>query len=187
MKFIRLVIICQFLTLASAFPMFAKEWRDIVPLRSTRADVERLLGKPQTGSRGIYRTENERISVSYSDGPCGYYSEGWKVPLDTVVSLTVYPNKPLKFADLKLDETKYEKQRDYHVEFIYYYTNKKEGITYTVEVGEGLVTGIEYFPQANDNDLRCPQTAPNNSFNRSGISLDVIVNSDASRTFFPPG
>jgi hypothetical protein len=37
--------------------------------------------------------------------------------------------------------------------------------------------------------LRCvDNNAPsNNSFNRSGISLPLIVNLDAARQFFPPG
>jgi hypothetical protein len=31
------------------------------------------------------------------------------------------------------------------------------------------------------------RTKPNNSFNRSGINLNVIENLDAARQFFPPG
>jgi hypothetical protein len=77
------------------------------------------------------------------------------VPLDTVVSISVYPKNPPKLAGLKLDVSKYEKKRDVHVESIYYYINTEEGINFTVEVGEGLVTGIEYYPSAKDNHLRC--------------------------------
>ena len=132
--------------------MFAKEWRGIIPLRSTRADVERLLGPPEPGYNSVYLTRSERISVSYSEGPCDY---GWQVPPDTVISFSVYPKNPSKFADVRLDEGKYEKRRDIHMESTYYYINKEEGINYTVEVGEGVVTGIEYFPSAKDNYLRC--------------------------------
>jgi hypothetical protein len=36
------------LLLAVMSEAFAKEWRGITPLKSTRADVERLLGKPNS-------------------------------------------------------------------------------------------------------------------------------------------
>jgi hypothetical protein len=130
----------------------AGDWRGIVPLRSTRADVERLLGPPAQGSRNVYLTGSERISVSYSERLCDY---GWQVPLDTVISFSVYAKTPPALAGIKLDERKYVKRRDYHNESIYYYINQEEGINYTVDVGAGLVTGIEYYPSAKDNNRRC--------------------------------
>jgi hypothetical protein len=46
--------------------LMAKEWREIVPLKSTKFDVERLLGKPN--HLGRYDIENERVSILYSQG-----------------------------------------------------------------------------------------------------------------------
>lgn len=62
---IAILIIGPFVTVVKA-----KEWRGIVPLRSTRADVERLLGddsekKPLT----TYQTKQEAVSVLYASGP----------------------------------------------------------------------------------------------------------------------
>src|SRR5215510_11066963 len=48
--------------------VFSKPWRGIVPLISTRSDVERLLGKPNDS--GLYELNGEAASVIYSDGPC---------------------------------------------------------------------------------------------------------------------
>jgi hypothetical protein len=45
--------------------VFAEEWRGIVPLRSTRADVVRLLGKPN--ELGRYEVNGERADIIYSD------------------------------------------------------------------------------------------------------------------------
>ena len=45
-----------------------KEWRGITPLKSTRTEVESLLGKPD--KFGFYQLENERASIQYSTGPC---------------------------------------------------------------------------------------------------------------------
>src|SRR5687768_16252810 len=77
MNFMRLIIACPLIALLLVPSSFTKEWRGIIPLRSTRADVERLLGPPEPGSRGVYRTGSERITVSYAEGPCDY---GWQVP-----------------------------------------------------------------------------------------------------------
>src|SRR3712207_3984167 len=95
--------------LALLSPPPAGEWRGIAPLRSTRADVERVLGRPETESGSVYATERERVSVTYSRRPCDY---GWRLPPDTVISFFVHPKQPPKLADLKLDEKKYERRRD---------------------------------------------------------------------------
>ena len=48
----------------------AQGWRGIVPLHSTRADVERLVGSPMTPNGITYDLKNERVNVVYSDGGC---------------------------------------------------------------------------------------------------------------------
>lgn len=142
------------LALASTTP--AKEWRGITPLRSTRADVERLLGPPEPGSGSVYVTEGERVSVTYARRACDY---GWRVPLDTVISFFVHPMKPLKLSDLKLDAKRYERRRDSHVETIHYYIDLEAGINYTVESPGELVTGVEYYAPLGDKALLCQPAA----------------------------
>jgi heavy metal-binding protein len=152
MKHISRALSCLFITLVLTQISKAGDWRGIVPLRSTRTEVERLLGAPQKGSRSVYVTENETISVVYADTECAY---GWKIPTGTVVSFFVIAKKPLTLVDLKLDESKFVKRRDLHIETTYYYVNEKEGINYTVDVGRGVVTAVEYYPAANGNGIRC--------------------------------
>jgi hypothetical protein len=65
-------------------------WRGVVPLRSTRKDVERLIGPTYDATGSFYKTDQENVSVRYSDGPC-VGSTGWKVPLDTVLDITITP------------------------------------------------------------------------------------------------
>ena len=150
----QLLSIVVFSLLALAPPPPAKGWRGLAPLRSTRADVERLLGRPESEpeSGSVYVTAGERVSVSYSRRPCDY---GWQVPPDTVISFFVYPKQPPKLADLKLDEKKYERRRDYHIENIYYYIDREGGINYTVDSAAGLVTGVEYYPPLKSKAPRC--------------------------------
>jgi hypothetical protein len=47
----------------SAINVHAEAWRGIVPLKSTRADVERLLGRP--GEHGRYQFDKERAYIEY--------------------------------------------------------------------------------------------------------------------------
>src|SRR5215213_1897008 len=135
-------------------------WRGIVPLRSTRADVEKLLGQPVPESKALdaatYKTESERVFVLYSTGPCDVKpSNGWNVPRGTVISISVEPNVKPKFADLKLDASQYEKIRDPEVLDFTYYTNKKEGVSIEVNTSEGVVTTFRYSPMSEDHHLRC--------------------------------
>jgi hypothetical protein len=85
----------------------AKSWRGIVPLKSTRADVERLLGK--VDSWGRYQFEDERGSIRYRENPClGVYRPLEKdncecmVSRDTVVSIFVTPEVTRTFSSLNL-------------------------------------------------------------------------------------
>jgi hypothetical protein len=119
------------ISLSGLWPTFplaqAERWRGITPLHSTRADVERLVGPPTT-SHGVaftYETKEERILVFYSAGPCkNNVSEEWNVAPDPVLSITIHPNARLLIANLKLDESKYQKIPDKHAQSKVYYVNK---------------------------------------------------------------
>jgi hypothetical protein len=151
---------CLLVFLAVIQPQ-ANCWRGIAPLRSTRADVEKLLGRPVPESKALdaatYKTKSERVFVLYSTGACDVKpGNGWNVPRGTVISISVEPNVKPKLTDLKLDESKYDKARDPEVLFITYYTNEEEGISIEVNTEEGTVTTFRYSPMSKDNHLRCP-------------------------------
>jgi hypothetical protein len=155
-----MAVIFLLLALTTLTPSSAKGWRDIVPLHSTRADVERLLGPPSIDRSDItfYEFERESVSLHYAKGPCGVDSSGWNVPRDTVIIIRVRP-KPnlLRFADLKLDERRYKKETNDHVQYMINYINEEEGISYEVDTrDDNIVTAIEYFPATKDAYLRCP-------------------------------
>src|SRR5678815_4602228 len=106
-------------------------WHGVVPLRSTRADVTRLLGPPNVDGR-YYEIDNYIVHIDYSDGPCEKGKLGWNVPRDTVVSISLSPNHDLKFSDLQIDKKKLKKSNDGELPGIVYYTNDAEGITVSV-------------------------------------------------------
>jgi hypothetical protein len=159
-----MILTFLFVALATISHPQANSWHGIVPLRSTRADVEKLLGPPTPDSKAPYaadyKTNNERVFVLYSTGPCNVEpSHGWNVPRGTVINITVEPNIKPKFADLKIDESKYEKRRDPEILHAAYYTNEEEGVSITVNTDEGVVTAISYSPMSKDNHLRCPTSS----------------------------
>jgi hypothetical protein len=149
------------LLLAASLHVHAKEWRGIVPLHSTRADVEHILGRPfmDHGDTVVYQYETEKASIEYSKGPCSVELSPWNVPRDTVISIWVTP-KQLYFSDLKLDLTKYKKKQDDELSYIFNYVDENEGLSYQVnERISGSVTVIKYFPAARDEKLKCPEPA----------------------------
>lgn len=135
--------------------VFATEWRRIVPLRSTKADVERLLGKPN--ELGLYQLNGESASVIYSDGPCeGLYRPLEKdnckcvVAKDTVLSIFVEPKQGLKFSRLRLDKSKFIRTAIVSGPGLYSYSNRTDGIIYTVDESDDEVIDIEYLPTVAD-------------------------------------
>jgi hypothetical protein len=144
--------------LVAAIPLGAKEWRGITPLRSTRAEVERILGRSPdaSGSWAIYQTEKEAISILFASGPpCGTNAENeWRVPRGTVISITVSPKTVVLLTTLNIDESKFEKFRDPHKLNRIEYRNRDEG--QSISVVDNEVSSVTYFAAAKDLALRCP-------------------------------
>jgi hypothetical protein len=106
-------------------------WRGLVPLKSSRADVERMLGS-STGSVGdiyLYETKDEKVRVVYSQGSCEPSLEGqWKVPADTVLSTTVFPQSKVLVNSLRLDMTVYKRSQEVHPENWVWYVSSETGV-----------------------------------------------------------
>ena len=125
----------------------AKEWRGIVPLKSTRADVERLLGKPN--GLGRYQFDDERAYIYYSEGVCARGDDcSCLVPKDTVLNIFVTLEVEMKFSDLKIDRRGYQRTKSAHLPTVVSHSNEEEGIIYTVDEDE--VTEITYLPSGKD-------------------------------------
>lgn len=128
----------------------AAGWRGIVPLKSTRADVERLLGQP--GDHGRYQFDKERAYIHYAGtGPCQSVNECLcAVSEDTVISIYVELEVVMKFSALNLDQKKYKKLISQQDPTVASYSNNDEGIIYTTDQKDDDVTAIEYLPTAKD-------------------------------------
>jgi hypothetical protein len=135
-------------------------WRDLVPLRSTRAEVETRLGKPtfSFGTRYRYENENEKVEVIYSAGSCELSgADRWNVPKDVVIWMEVYPRKTSPIKEIHLDPKKYRRVQRWHPENLVRYENEEDGVVVHAIIwakAEELYF-FEYQPTAKDRALKC--------------------------------
>jgi hypothetical protein len=155
MRRINNLILVFLLTVSFSGIAIAKEWRGIVPLHSTRNDVEKLFGLSAYGGGYAYEFENERVffHYQYADKPCEKDLRGWEVPLNTVLAITVYPKNKTLFVKLGLDLNNYAVKPPTCLPGIYNYHNIEEGIGYSVN--NEVVDIISYVPSAKDKSLSC--------------------------------
>lgn len=110
------------------------QWRKIVVMRSTREDVERVLGRSEyRGFSASYNVEDGAIQVEYY--PFNYCESqpgaDLRVPQWTVVEITFTPDNPPKLTDLKLDLKKFRRQKESSdAPDLISYINKEEGVDY---------------------------------------------------------
>jgi hypothetical protein len=86
--------------------------------------------------------------------------DSWNVPKPTVTFIRVAPRKETYLADLKLDLSKFQKERgDYDVPTHFYYINESEGFSISVHEmlnnSGALIGAFVYGPESKDARLRC--------------------------------
>jgi hypothetical protein len=131
-----------------------KAWRGIVPLHSTRADVERLLGPSNVEDSG-YDIGGEQVRISYSSQGCQEgLPAGWKVPINTVVSISVSSKNETKLTDVLVPGKNYDRIYRVHTPQMVDYVDVQEGVRFTT--ADGSVQTMTYFgSEADDKKLRC--------------------------------
>jgi len=150
--------VCAVWLLLAASVATAREWRGIVPLKSTRVDVERLLGVPlqSIDSLSYYKLTNEIVVVHFQSDRCdsesGKFGYGWNVPIGTVTNIAVLPR-----GSHRLDE--YKVGNDFKVDdagagFIYH-SDPAGGLT--IETFNDRVTLVEYHAETAQHTLQCPR------------------------------
>lgn len=137
-------------------------WNGITPLKSTKMDVEKILGKRDAWSvarhAAGYETKGGKVFVLYSTGLCNVNPEhGWNIPELTVISVHFSPDypHPHRFSDLKIDRSKFERRPDPGSLHLVSYTNETDGISLTVDTADDSVRTFGFFPASKDNCLRC--------------------------------
>ena len=137
-----------------------KEWRSIVPLHSTRQDVERLISQNKIRCNAqacLYDLGTETVFVLYAsepickkDGP----TTSWRVPRDTVIEINIRFKTERQLSDLGFDLTKFERTVDKELPGWVYYNNREDGVE--IEGTDKTAIAVNYFQTAKDKKLRCP-------------------------------
>ncbi len=149
MKIAFLVIICLVLAGGLITPAQAKDFMGIVPLKSTRTEVEQKFGKAD--DTGDYQLKGKRFHVFYLEESC-QNTEVCEclVERDTVLEIRVYIRKELKLDRLKLNLQAYEKTESPHMLDRVTYSNSDEGIVYEVLKEDNTVIAMSFLPSKKD-------------------------------------
>jgi hypothetical protein len=146
----------------------AKEWRGIVPLHSTRADVEKLLGPqlpPPTfnntrmynlnSSWAIYFLPEGEVWFNFVDEKHEHPNCLGVLPHSTVLSITIEPNRKMTLSDIGIDPKKAKLFNGSNLKGFAYkgYLDKANGMAVILERGE--IYNITYIGAAKDRNL-CP-------------------------------
>lgn len=151
------------MVLVSSTSAAAKDWRGILPLHSTREDVEAALRPPPpppkdrhytlNKGRSIYFLDEGEVYIVFTDQDSLAQSNCEStVPPGVVSVIRVTPNTDVLVSDLNLDEksfTKFDASDQGHKGFI----DEKEGLV--IRAFEGKVQEMVYIASASDRK-RCP-------------------------------
>ncbi|HKO96609.1 MAG TPA: hypothetical protein VJU86_06445 [Pyrinomonadaceae bacterium] len=152
MKLRVLFLLAQLLTLLFVQNAWAKDWRGIVPLHSTRADVVRKFNQcANAADICTVRIGNEDAYIVFSTGAMSeYYECAKRLPTDTVLHIEVELKRPRKMSDLGIRESQFRgflpagaPEKSYNG-----YTDENEG--WVIETHKGRVTRLYYIAARND-------------------------------------
>lgn len=91
------------------------DWRKLVPLESTREDVEKILGKPVKyfDTEGTYDTKLGKFYVNYSSGECreDYEEIEYLAPAGRLMSFRLKLNKFGLIKDYISDKDKFKRRK----------------------------------------------------------------------------
>ncbi len=137
---------CHLLLLVSS--IYSATWNGITPLRSSRADVERILGREN--EHGYYQTAEGKVRILYGADVKDADTCWGRASKDVVTEIAVDLDAPWKFEKLGIDMSKFKKVVSPENSDSAQFTDWKSGIAYVVELQDGLVYSIYYYPNESD-------------------------------------
>lgn len=151
--FNRVRILCVLCLLAENG--FAQAWRQIRPLRTSRKQVEKLLGRPKiVGGVSTYDFANETVGVFYLKRSCRIDPQGWNVPVSTVTSVRIELKKKIRLSETQWDLSKFRKEPGSFDNPSYLlFVNEEDGVT--LSVFDNVLEAYSYGPRRSDQAKRC--------------------------------
>jgi hypothetical protein len=148
-------------------------WKNIIPLKSTRMDVEKMLGlsigKTEYGENGFtYNSADGKLDVFYAPERCKGKIRGWSVEPDTVLTFTLFPKDSGMLDYKKIREQDFILV-SYH-SLTFSFIDPEKGTNYVFN--QGKLDSITITPKVSDNHLRCKGFPPYNLAGASYIPSD---------------
>ena len=136
-------------------------WQGLAPLKSNRADVVRLLGKPDVNFENqllTYHLSDSIVSFQFASNPgCAKqpnYSS-WNVPAETLTAIKVQLKQQVLTINSRIDFSKLKRVKgDSDLPGHNYYSDNESG--FSIEVGDEFILGYIYEPESQKTNLRCP-------------------------------
>lgn len=124
----------------------------IVPLRSSRADVEKLARFVKDAGNFVeYELSGKKLEVYYAEAECRTF--GWKVPKDTVIEFVYHPSpNELSYDQIKSTFASVEVTDDTKTRSI---VDRKKSVLYFSRAGHSDVERVVFMPPAGYSKLRC--------------------------------
>lgn len=152
----RLTIIAA-LVLVAAIDVAAKDWRGLLPMHSTRADVISLLGPASNPStdRLLYSLDDAHVLFMFADKKYIASGDCEGVPEGTLLAISLRPKQEMSLVSLNLNESSLKRfnRGDTNTDLIGL-VDEQEGIV--VRVATQFVEEAVYIPSLNDRP-RCPK------------------------------
>jgi hypothetical protein len=138
-------------------------WKGIKSLKSSRAEVEKILGKGEVDRSGYFRysVPDAFVRINYSVAPCSIapMNRGkFRIPENTVIDYYVVPKESLRLEDLKFNREEFYKDTSGDVTDKIVYANQSNSILINVDNRNGseLVATIYFNPTKIDSEiLKC--------------------------------
>ncbi len=131
-------------------------WENIIPLVSTRTDVENKLGPCKDGYPWIcsYRMSEQTVTVSYyTDGNCAN-GNNYSVEAGTVMSISVTPFNRKRFERFEFANYTFVEEPDDELPGIIHLFDRDRGLW--ISVDNGFVRAYDFYPTKEDkNRLAC--------------------------------
>ena len=140
----------------------APKWKQIRLMRSTRTEVEKLLGRSKyRGYFASYKVDGGLLRIEYYPfNSCGQSGADFRVRRWTVVEITYEPDDPPMQADLNLDLKKLRKVAvTGDVLGVISYVNDEDGVDYMFH--DETLNNMRYFPGKRYDYLRCKNSTEN--------------------------
>jgi hypothetical protein len=162
-----------------------QEWKNIIPLKTTKAEIEKILGLPiekvKYGEYGFTYTSAEgKINVFYASERCKGEIRGWNVETDTVLTFTLFPkdSRMINYREIR------ERTQDFILilsdTLANSFIDPEKGTDYVFSDGE--LVSITIAPKSSDNHLRCKGFPTYNLAGASYIPSDYSYRKTDLRT-----